>query len=232
VAGPRNHIDAGVGQARRHVLRDRPEPLVALSDHELDRDGQLVEAVPQRRERARAQPPQCVGEALGGIAEAVGVGRRARAFRLAVPQRQPAPLGGERLDPDRLDPVGQHRVGAAARLPLARIGQARARADQHEPTDALRPRERRVQGDASAERVAGEHVRLVEQGAQVRERRRQRGRAPLAHLPVTREVGRDRAIASVERRDGPPPALPRLGEAVQEDQRRAHAHIMPPDHRP
>ena len=53
----------------------------------------------------------------------------------------------------------------------------------------------------------------------------ERGRPPLGGEPVAGEVGRERAIASAERRDRPPPALPRLGEAVKEDERRGHAAI-------
>src|SRR6202008_4312951 len=47
-------------------------------------------------------------------------------------------------------------------------------------------------------------------------------RQALGREAVAGQVWRKRAIASAERRDRPPPALPRLGEAVQEDERLAH----------
>ena len=178
---------------------------------------QLAEPAPQRLHDAGAEPAQGGRQAGRRVAQPVGVrgGRDARL--LAREQRLGAPLLGERLDADRLDPVGQLGVGAAALLALGRVGDARARADEHEPLDEAGQRERRVQRDPPAHRVAHERARPVGQRAHVGGARRERGRAPLGGLAVAGEVGRQRAIASAERRDRPPPALPRLGEAMQED---------------
>ena len=85
--------------------------------------------------------------------------------------------------------------------------------------------------DPPAHRVAHEHAAVVRQRPHVRAAGGERRRPALGRLAMPREVGRQRAIASAERRDRPPPALPRLGEAVQEDEPLRHAaEIMTPTH--
>src|SRR4029079_603197 len=55
----------------------------------------------------------------------------------------------------------------------------------------------------------------------------ERSGSALGRLTVAGEVGGQCAIASAERRDRPPPALPGLGEPVEEDES-LHAAIMTP----
>ena len=133
---------------------------------------------------------------------------------LAGEQRLRAPLLGEGLDADRLDAVGERIVGAPARLALGRVGESRARADEDQALDETGQRERGVERDPAAHRVAGQREALATDGARVRGDRGERGGAPLGRLAVAREVRRHRAIASAEFRDGPPPALARLRESV------------------
>ena len=124
---------------------------------------------------------------------------------------------------------GERLVRAAALLALGGVGEAGAGADQHQPVDDAGDREGGVEGDPPAHRVADEHAAIARQRPHVCRAGRERGGSPLRRLPVAREVGRQRAIASAERRDRPPPALPRLGEAVQEDEPLRHAaEIMTP----
>ena len=78
VPGARHDVHARVRQRRRHPLRDRAELLVALPHHELDRDRQLPQPVPQRRHHARAEPAQRRGEPGRRVAPPVGVARAPR----------------------------------------------------------------------------------------------------------------------------------------------------------
>ena len=74
-----------------------------------------------------------------------------------------------------------------------------------------------MERDPPAHRVADERAGAVRERAHVGGARRERGWAPLGGLAVPGQVRRQRAIASAERRDRPPPALPRLGEAVEQE---------------
>ena len=219
MARARDQLDAAARNRRRHLLGDRAELGVALADHEHDRHRQLAEPAPQRVHRAAAEPTQGGGEPGRRVTQPVGVcgGRDPRI--LPREQRLRAPLLGERLDADRLDPVGQLRVGLPPLLALGHVRDPRAGPDQHEPLDQPREGERGVESDPAAHRVAHKRARAVGERPHVGRARSERRRTPFGGVAVAREVGRQRAIASAERRDRPPPALPGLGEAVQEDER-------------
>jgi hypothetical protein len=219
VTGARDQLDAAFPDRRRHLLCDGAELGVTLADHQRDGDRQLAEPAPQRLHHAGAQAAQSGREAGGRVAQTVGMGGGRDTRVLAGEQRLRAPLLGERLDADALDPLGQLLVGAAPRLALGRVGEAGAGADEHEPLHQPGLRQRGVERDPAAHRVADQRARAAGQRAHVRGAGRERCGPPLRGQAVAREVGGERAIASAERRDRPPPALPRLREAVQEDDR-------------
>ena len=212
------------GSARGHPLGDRAELLVALAHGQRDRHRRArragPRAAPSRRCRARA------GRRRGPA----GVLRRRSAFAAAATRAGwPSHSGSaahsrrERLDADRLDPVRERVVGARG----AAARSAASASPGLAPTSTSRSsrsaeRERRVQRDPAAHRVAREREALVRPARARRRCRRRTRRAGAAALAVAREVGRERASRAVERRDRPPPALPRLGEAVEEDERRGH----------
>ena len=111
--------------------------------------------------------------------------------------------------------ASSRRAGRA----LGRVREARARADQHEPLDERAERERGVQRDPAAHRVAGERDgppsasarRYASHGVE-------RGRAPLGEVAVAGQVGRERPVPSRQRMGDRLPAPARLGEAVEQDE--------------
>ena len=150
--------------------------------------------------RARAAPrrarPRCC---------AAGRRRRARRPRAACRRTAAAPPHSRT---NASIPIASMRSASAAssaarRRALGRVGEPRARADQDEPLDARAERERRVQRDPAAHRVAGE-----------RERRAGAARAGRRRRPRTRRAG---ARRSRRGRAGParaPGTVPRARGAI------------------
>ena len=91
--------------------------------------------------------------------------------------------------------------------------------------------ERQVQADPAALRVADERERIVARGGQdVAGDLVEADRSHRPRIAVAAEVGRDGAIACLaEHGQDRIPAAARLCEAVQQHQRLAHPHILPPD---
>jgi hypothetical protein len=152
------------------------------------------------------------------VPEPVGVRGGGHPLVLTGEQRLRPPLLRERRHAHRLDPLGERLVGPSALLPRGGVGEPRGGTDENQPLDEAGQRERRVERDPATHRVPHDGARLPRQRADVRRTGGERGGPPLGCLAVPREVGRQRAIASAERRDRPPPALPRLREPVQEDE--------------
>ena len=129
---------------------------------------------------------------------------------------------GERLDPVALDAIGERLVGGAAQLALRLSGQARARAQEDEPGEAPGSREREVQGDPAAHRVARERRTLRDDLVEIREDRREVDRPPPRRVAVPAQVRRVGAVAFAEPLPHGVPAAPGLGEAVEEDEVGGH----------
>ena len=101
---------------------------------------ELGQAVPQRLHHAGPEPAQRGGEARGRVAQPVGVRAGLDALGLVREQRLRAPFASAKASiVDRLDPVGERVVGFAPRAALLRVGDARARADEHEPLTIAGP---------------------------------------------------------------------------------------------
>ncbi len=130
---------------------------------------------------------------------------------------------------ERLDTVGERVVGGSTGGALGGIGEPRARADQDQARDGLRPqRERAVERDPPAHRVAGERERPRRGERPDVRRAGVEARRPVVRLTVARQVRGHGAIASRQRLGRPPPTLAGLREAMQEDERRMHPRpIMP-----
>ena len=173
VAGARHDEQARARERPRDAPPEGGVAPVALAGD--DRDGQpgeLAEPVPQRLHDAGADAAQDGGERDRVVAQQIGAPERERARRRAGEQRLAAPALGELLDRAALGVGGEALVGGAALGPQRGVldpGRAR---DEHEPRDALRMRERDVQRDPAAERVAAQHEAL----GRLRERRPRRTR--------------------------------------------------------
>ena len=138
--------------------------------------------------------------------------RRSSPASSATPRGMPAkqrlrlPLAPRR--PRSRSPRSGRRAPRRTRARAARsagVGDPRARPDQHEPAHAVAERERRVQRDPAAHRVAAQHVRLVGHRAEVRVARGERGRAALARRRRGR-AGRARPPGTVPPARGRSPA--------------------------
>ena len=116
-------------------------------------------------------------------------------------------------------------VSSAARRSLAqrRVLDAGGAGDEHEPADALGMRERDVQRDPPAQRVAAQHEALGRLRRDVGDALRERDRARVAGVAVAAEVERERAIAfGVEAVGDEVPRVAGAGEPVQEDDSLRH----------
>ncbi len=166
--------------------------------------------------RSAAASPRAVLRRRSASAASATPARDAREQRLR------APLGHERVEPDRLDPVRERRVGRGARRPLGGVGEARARPHEHQAPHARAERQGGVQRDPAAHRVAGERVRRIGDRAQVGVARGERGGPPLGEGAVPGQVRRDRPVPSRERVADRLPAPARLGEPVEQDEVGGH----------
>ena len=186
------------------------------------RHGEAVESVPQRVLGARAGLAERLGQALDGVLGplAPGTGRRRRGRRRAA---GPARRRRSASTPVALEPLRHGLVLGGAGGARLRVVDAAGGADEHEPADELRQRERQVEHEAPAHRVAevGGLAALVGDeagtGAEAGVERRAAAvprRVDAAHLVVGDEV--------VEHRT---PAVAVLGEAVDQHESRA-----PPRH--
>ena len=139
VAGRGDDVDARGRDPLGHPPGDPAELLVALPHDEVDGHRELPQPLPQRRHDARAEPAQRRGEPGRRVAAAVGVHQLGDPARHPCEQRLGRPLARERVDADRLDPVGERGV--------LRRGAARARPGRRGPGSR-----RRARGAGSARR--------------------------------------------------------------------------------
>ena len=201
----------------RHVA------LVALARDDVHGHGELAEAVPQRRRRARTEPAQRGGERARVVAQQVlapaprGVGWR------AGEQRQSHPALGERLDRVAGDLVREALVGGAPLRARRVVLDPRGRGEEHEALDPAGVREREVQGDAPAHRVAAQREARRRGGLDVGHALGDADGAAVARVAVAAEVQRERAIPFAPEPVGDgPPAVAGAREAVQQNDRLRH----------
>ena len=201
VAGARDHGDLGAREHGRHPLGDRAELLVALADGERDRDGQRraarPRAAPSRRCRGRAArrrgPPACCA-----------AGRRcaAAATRSGWPSHSGSAAHSRAKASTPIASIRSASASSAARRAArsAGVGDPRARPDEHEPVEPVAERERGVQRDPAAHRVAREREALAAERAHVARAGGERG-GPGGGVAVPRQVRRERPPAAAERGD-------------------------------
>ena len=174
-------------------------------------------------------PRSAAASCAGSLRQAVGARGGGDLRRLAGEQRLRAPAVGDlgdRVATSIHAASCSSRSRRAARS--ARVLDARGRRDEHEPADALGLRERDVQRDPPAHRVARERERSRHEARRRRRRRRHVDRPPRAGGAVPAQVGRQRPVGFA--REVPHdlvPAAPGLREAVQQEERLGHPAIMP-----
>ena len=135
-----------------------------------------------------------------------------RVLREAGEQRLGQPALEELVDADPFEPGRFGLVGLAAGRAIDGVDDARRRADQRQPFDHLRRRQRDVQRQPAAHRVA-------EPGAGAAIAGQSPGGGP--QITAGRDVRRaDLEAGRVEGRHQRGPRAARLGEAVQQDQPR------------
>ena len=197
--------------------------VVALPHDELDGHRQLAQPVPQRAASRPVPRPRSAAARPGAVLR-----RRSASACSAIPRGIPANSGCAAHSRAKAStPIASIRSAsassaAAALLALGRVGEPRARADEHEPPDPGADRERGVQRDPAAHRVARERERRVGERAQVGVAGGERGGAAPGELAVAGQVRRDGAVACPEHVAHRLPAPARLGEAVEQDQVRVH----------
>ena len=156
VAGSFDQRDPGLAaDGGGHLAGDGGELGVPLPGHQQGRRAQAAEPVPEGLLGAGAEPPQSVGQPLGGVGQPVGPPGRLR--REGGEQRPGQPAVQERRHPVPLDPPGQGLVGGPPLRPTLRVGDPRRGPDQHQPRHQVGPVERQAQAEPPAERVPAVH---------------------------------------------------------------------------
>jgi hypothetical protein len=142
----------------------------------------------------------------GGVAQTIGVHRRAYLIGLVGQYRRPGPALCEDLDAETFELVGKPVIGQAALPALAAVPDAWAGSDQDQVGDAVGQPEGGV---------ARDRFDVIDHGIE-------RDGSCLCRTTVPAQVGRDRQVAFGQRRDHGIPARPGVGEAVEEDYCRRH----------
>ena len=221
VAGGRARSSSPAGSARharaqRHVNFASRSPASTVTGIASSPSRSHSGAIAPGAEAAQAPPRARAGRCGAGRRAPA---RRPRAGRRAnsgcVRQRSMKPSIGSRLE--RAGERARRRRGARR---ARRVLDPGARGDEHEPRDALGRRERDVQRDAPAHRVAAEREALRARASSTRARRtpakrdRRRARRPRRRAPG----GRARAAGSV-----PGPAAPTTRRPTRGACRRSRA---------
>src|SRR4051794_11728900 len=221
-------LEACGGQSRAQALAQRGELRVALAGQHHRGHGQLAETIPQRRHRARPDPAQRGGEAGGVVAQVVGARLGGDRGRLAGEERLLGPAFGEGPEPVALEARGQLVVARTAHGALAGLVDPGRRRDEHEPLDALGCRQRHVERDPPAHRVAAQGEACGRRGEDVGHARLEGDRPRVARHAVAAQVGREVAFRPQPGGDAVPrPVGP--AEAVEQHARSGHLLTMPAD---
>src|SRR4051794_15527167 len=221
-------LEACGGQSRAQALAQRGELRVALAGQHHRGHGQLAETIPQRRHRARPDPAQRGGEAGGVVAQVVGARLGGDRGRLAGEQRLLGPAVGEGPEPVALEARGQLVVARTAHGALAGVVDPGRRRDEHEPLDALGCRQRHVERDPPAHRVAAQGEACGRRGEDVGHAVLEGHRPHVARRAMAAQVGREVAFRAQPGADAVPrPVGP--AEAVEQHARSGHLLTMPAD---
>ena len=200
----------------RGLATEAPIGLVVLAGEDEHRHREVREVVPERDLTPGAEVAQGGRQSRGVIGQPFGALVRLR--RQRGEQRLGQPLVEERVEPDRLEVVGQLVVGSSASLPFVAVLDAGVGADEDEGGDQVGLGEGQVQGHPTAEGVA----EIAPPAAGPTQSVAGLGQVPSDRRgAVAGEVdGLDRTLIA-EGGEERPPAAGVLGEPVGQDQGRA-----------
>jgi len=223
----RQEQQLGVRQQPHHAPAERMVLAISIAHEHGRRHRQLAEPAPQRAHLAGAHPAQRRRERLGAVAALILPHQLAHVRRIAGEQRLRAPALDELLEGSAPELLHERPVGAPALGALGLVLDAGAARDQHQRRHPLRRRERDVQRDAPAQRVAAQDEppgRLGEHAGHTAGEC-DRARGGLAAVPGQIERQRPVAFRVKPRRHAVPRAV-RAAKSVQQDDRLPHSAIV------